>query len=107
MGTSVVFRRAALQDVQQYEAWRVARNPEWRPIATDLLTAIHTAVARVPSFAAIPAPFLVVRGEVRPLKRVQVVVRSKPFKVCGGPGRTRDQILVRRKRHPRNRSLEP
>jgi hypothetical protein len=106
VATAVKFRRGALDDIVRYEAWRVRRNPSWRPIGNDLVEAIERTVSSYPSFEAVPAPLLAVRGQVALLKRLLIPVRSKVFRVYVGPGRQQGEISVRRIRHPSLKSIE-
>ena len=106
MTTEVRFCRTALDDITRYETWRSRRGPSWRPVGPDLIDAIEHAVSLYASFEAIPAPLLAVRGQVAPLKRLLVPVRSKVFRIYVGPGRQRGEISVRRVRHPSRQLIE-
>ena len=105
MASHVVFRRRAVQDVLRYELWRERTNPDWEPIGEELLAVVHEAAARYRSFVEVPFKPLQLRGEVSPVKRILVVVRSKVFVAYVGRGRHTGQISVRRVRHPSQRPL--
>jgi hypothetical protein len=106
VAAAVGFRRAALDDIARYEAWRIRQNPSWRSIGSDLVDAIQQAASRYPTFDAIPVPLLTARGRTAFLKRLLVPVRSKVFRVYVGPGREPGEISVRRVLHPSRRSIE-
>lgn len=92
-------------DVLRYELWRERTNPDWEAIGEELLDAVHEAAARYRSFAEIPFKPLQLLGQISPVKRILVVVRSKVFLVYVGRGRRGDQISVRRVRHPSQRPI--
>ena len=90
----------------RYELWRERQNPQWEPIAAQLLDVVHAAASAHPSFEGIPSRILMARGEPRPVKRLLVPIRSKVFKVNVSQGSRPGQIVVRRVLHPFRRSIE-
>jgi len=102
---TVTFRAAALDDLRRHDQWRLTLNPPAPPIRHQITAAIVEKIRAFPSFESLPYPFVSVRGEVLPIKRCLVTVRSKRFVVfvANGPD---GQPEVARIRHPRQRTID-
>lgn len=79
-------------------------GPPAGPVRDEIGAAIVRKLSGFRGYAALPYPLLVVRGEVTPIKRCGVTVRSKRFAAYIAPGPD-DSIDVARIRHPQQRPL--
>ena len=74
----VLYRRSAFAAVDAYDRFRRRRGYE--PIGDAILTAIEQRLVGEATWEQIPVPTFRVRGEVFPVKRLLIRVRSKTFK---------------------------
>ena len=80
-------------------------KPPAPPIRHEIAAAIVEKVDVFSSFDSLPYLFVSIRGEVLPVKRYLVTVRSKRFAVFLARG-LEGRPEVARIRHPRQRSIE-
>lgn len=101
---AVIFRATALEDLRAHDRWRASLEPLAAPLRDEIGAAIVRKISGFPGYTALPYPVIVVRGEVVPIKRCGVTVRSKRFAVyvLAGPD---DSIEVARIRHPQQQPL--
>jgi len=101
---SVLFRASSLDDLRRHDAWRATLDPPAPPIRDEIATAIVHKLSGFASFEALPYPTVSVRGEILPVKRCLVEVRSKRFVVFLAV-EANGRFAVARIRHPRQSPL--
>lgn len=99
-----MFRETALNDLRRHDQWRLSLEPSAPPIRNEVVVAIVQKLESFQGFDDLPYPVVSVHGEVLPVKRCLVDVRSKRFVVF--VARAADgQPEVARIRHPRQQPL--
>ncbi len=101
---SIIFRGTALEDLRAHDRWRASLDPPAAPVREEIGAAIVRKLSGFLGYTALPYPIIVAQGEVTPIKRCGVTVRSKRFAVYIAPGPD-DSIEVARIRHPQQRPL--
>ncbi|MGE5674909.1 MAG: hypothetical protein ACM3XM_13720 [Mycobacterium leprae] len=87
----------AAVDLEEHDAWRISHG--WEPMATEIIDAVEAAFARGTVF---PRQRCWVKGELSPVYRTLVEVRSKRFLVYFLDAKPRP--LIRRVLHPKRDS---
>lgn len=100
----VLYRPRVLIAVERYDRYRMARGYE--PIGEELFEAIEAVLLPLQAWEEIAAPTFHVRGEVVPVKRLLVTVRSKAFKAYLLRGPTPNVVGVSHLLHPGQRPIE-
>ena len=104
MGDQVVFRETALNDRRRHDQWRLSLEPPAPPIRAEVVVAIVQNLGPFQGFHDLPYPVVSVDGEMLPVKRCLVDVRSKRFVVFVARS-ANGQPEVARIRHPRQQPL--
>ncbi len=81
MGGRVTFRDSALNDLRRHDHGCLSLEPPSPPIRAEVAVAIVQKLGPFQGFDALLYPVVAVHGEVRPVKRCLVDVRSKRFVV--------------------------
>lgn len=100
----VTFRESALNDLRRHDQWRLSLEPPAPPIRSEVVVAIIEKLGPFRGFNDLPYPVVSVQGEVLPIKRCLIDVRSKRFVVFVARGAD-GQPEVARIRHPRQQPL--
>lgn len=77
MGERVTFRESALNDLRCSNKWRLSLEPPVPPIRNEVVVAMVEKLGPFRGFHDLPYPVVSVHGEVLPVKRCLVDVRSK------------------------------
>lgn len=101
---NVRYRPSALTAIARYDLFRQGRG--YQPIGDEILDAVEKSLRAATGWDGIPGPAARVRGEVLPVKRLLVRVRSKTFKANIRQGPTPDVVVVAYVRHPGQQMIE-